>query len=59
MHEHFQIQLNGEKLDIAVPEEVKEVTPSLPLGNNVNEVKFQIARLYTALHIEVQYTCNF
>ena len=53
MHENFKIRLNEENYEISVPEEVKELTPSIPSTHNVNEMRFQIARLYTALHIEV------
>ena len=58
MHENFKIRLNEENYEISVPEEVKELTPSIPSTHNVNEMRFQIARLYTALHIEVSKRYN-
>ena len=40
---------------IEVPEKVssKVSQPSVPADNGVNEMRYQVARLYTALNIEV------
>ena len=40
---------------IEVPEKVssKVYQPSVPADNGVNEMRYQVARLYTALNIEV------
>jgi len=51
---HFSINLNGEKYPVSIPDDVagKMFSPSIPPDNGVNEMRYQIARIYTALNIE-------
>ena len=53
--ERFQLTYNGKSQLIEVPESVstKSYQPSLPSDNGVNEMRWDVARLYTALNIKV------
>lgn len=56
----FDLELNKKKYNIKVPMEVSEkvYSPSVPADNGVNEMRYQVAKIYTALNIEVDYkTC--
>ena len=46
---HFSINLNGEKYPVSIPDDVagKMFSPSIPPDNGVNEMRYQIARIYT------------
>ena len=50
------MRCNEDKHLIEVPEKVssKVYQPSVPADNGVNEMRYQVARLYTALNIEVR-----
>jgi hypothetical protein len=52
--EKFILTCNGVEHVIEVPEKVssKVYQPSVPADNGVNEMRYQVARLYTALNIE-------
>jgi hypothetical protein len=53
----FDLELNKKKYNIQVPMEVSEkvYSPSVPADNGVNEMRYQVAKIYTALNIEVYY----
>ena len=55
--EKFILTCNGVEHVIEVPEKVssKVYQPSVPADNGVNEMRYQVARLYTALNIEVNF----
>ena len=41
--------MNGEKYPVSIPDDVagKMFSPSIPPDNGVNEMRYQIARIYT------------
>ena len=45
----FSVILNGEKYPVSIPDDVsgKMFSPSIPPDNGVNEMRYQIARIYT------------
>jgi len=52
----FDLELNNKKYNIKVPMEVSEkvYSPSVPADNGVNEMRYQVAKIYTALNIEAK-----